>query len=73
MKNKNFLTPLILENSYLKSQGLKVSLLTCNTDFFLLRVLKDTPDSFSEGQGPCILFSVVFQGLAQNGHSPDSC
>lgn len=54
MKNKNFLTLLILENSYLKNQGLGVSLLNCNTDFFCLQVLKATLCSFSEDQGLCL-------------------
>lgn len=51
VKNKNFPTPLTLENSYLENQGLEVSILSCNTDLFLLWVLKDTLCSFNEDQG----------------------
>lgn len=68
MKNKNFPTPLILENSYLKNQGLEVSILTCNTDLLLLQVLKDTLYSFNEDQGLCLYcFLLYSESSTQQG------
>lgn len=54
MKNKNYLSPLMPENSDFKNPIRGVSLLNCNSDFFLLQVLKDKQCSFTEGQGLCL-------------------